>query len=118
MWALELSVRPHAFGGRRCIVKLSLSDQPEGMQHWWFVNDDGRAELCVEDPGFEVDLYLASTLPDMIYLYRGDLSLAAARTQGRLEVHGAAWARRALAHWLVPSPLAQVKSQRVTAQAA
>ena len=118
VWALELSVRPDAFGGRRCIVKLSLSDQPQGMRHWWFVNDDGRAELCVEDPGFEVDLYLAATLPDMIYLYRGDLSLAAARAQGRLEVHGAAWARRALPRWLVPSPLARVKSQRTTAQAA
>lgn len=118
MWALELCVKPDAFGGRRCVVKLSFTDQPEGMRHWWFINDDGRVELCVEEPGYEVDLYLATTLPDMIYVYRGDLSLAAARTQGRLEVHGAAWARRALSRWLAPTPLAQVKSQRATAQAA
>jgi len=118
MWALELCVKPDAFGGRRCVVKLSFTDQPEGVRHWWFVNDDGRVELCVEEPGYEVDLYLATTLPDMIYVYRGDLSLAAARAQGRLEVHGAAWARRALSRWLAPSALAQVKSQRATAQAA
>jgi DNA-binding HxlR family transcriptional regulator len=118
MWGLELGVRPDAFGARRCIVKLTLSDQPERARHWWFVNDGGRAELCIEDPGYEVDLYLAITLPDMIYLYRGDLSLARACAQGRLEVHGAAWARRALPRWLVPFPLAHVKSQRADAQAA
>ena len=81
-------------------MKLSFTDRLEGVRHWWFINDDGRVELCVEEPGYEVDLYLATTLSDMIYVYRGDLSLAAARTQGRLEVHGAAWARRALSRWL------------------
>lgn len=118
MWGLELGVKPDAFGARRCVVKLTFADQPEGTRHWWFVNDDGRAELCVEEPGYEVDLYLMTTLPDMIYVYRGDLSLARACAHGRLEVHGAAWARRALPRWLVPSRFAQVKSQRAGAQTA
>jgi DNA-binding HxlR family transcriptional regulator len=118
MWGLELCVKPEAFGARRSVVKLTFTDQPEGVRHWWFINDDGRVELCMEEPGCEVDLYLATTLADMIYLYRGDLSLTGALAQGRLEVHGATWARRALSRWLAPSPLAQVKSQRVTARAA
>jgi DNA-binding HxlR family transcriptional regulator len=118
MWGLELGVKPDAFEERRCVVKLTFTDQPEGTRHWWFVNDAGRVELCVEEPGYEVDLYLVTTLPDMIYVYRGDLSLARARTEGRLEVHGAAWARRALSRWLAASPLALVKSQRSSAQAA
>ncbi|HMN81806.1 MAG TPA: hypothetical protein PKA20_18045, partial [Burkholderiaceae bacterium] len=107
-----------AFGERRCVVKLTFDDQPEGARHWWFVNDGGRADLCIEEPGYEVDLYLAATLPDMIYVYRGDLSLADACAQGRIKVHGTAWARRALPRWLVPFPLAHVKSQRAEAQAA
>lgn len=79
---------------------------------------EGRFELCVEEPRFEVDLYLVTTVPDTIYIYRGDLSLARALAKGRLEAHGAAWARRALSRWLVPSPLAPVKSQRADAQPA
>lgn len=118
MWGLERTAKPEAFGARRCVVKLTFADQPEGSRHWWIVNEDSRAELCVTDPGFEVDLYLLTTLPDMIYIYRGDLPLARALDQGRLEAHGAAWARRALARWLALSPLAQVKSQRVDARAA
>jgi hypothetical protein len=118
IWGLELSVRPDAFGARRCVVRLTFTDQPEGARHWWFVNEGGRVELCVEEPGFEVDLYLAATLPVMIYIYRGDLPLARALDQGRLEVHGSAWARKALPRWLAPGPLARVASQRADAQAA
>jgi DNA-binding HxlR family transcriptional regulator len=118
MWGLELGVRPDAFGARRCVVKLTFSDQPEGTRHWWFINEHSRAELCVEEPGFEADLYLVTTLPNMIYIYRGDLPLARALERGRLEAHGAGWARRALSRWLAPSPLAPVKSQRADAQAA
>jgi hypothetical protein len=118
IWGLEAGVRPDAFGARRCVVRLSFTDQPAGARHWWFVNEGGRVELCVEDPGFEVDLYLSASLPDMIYVYRGDLPLARAIGQGRLEAHGAAWARKALPRWLAPGPLARVASQRADARAA
>ena len=78
IWALELHVVPQAFGARRCVVRMTFTDQPEATKHWWFVNEDGHVEICVQDPGFEVDLYLASTLRDMIYIYRGDLPMSRA----------------------------------------
>jgi len=118
LWGLELSVNPDAFGPRRCVVKLTFTDQPKRKQHFWCINQGGRAELCLKEPGFEVDLYLEASLPDMIYVYRGDLPLVRALAQGRLEVHGATWAQRALSRWLAPSPLTHVKSQRTSAQAA
>jgi DNA-binding HxlR family transcriptional regulator len=118
MWALELGVTPSAFGSRRCVVKLSFVDQAAHSRDWWFVNEDGEAALCVQDPGFDVDLYLLTTLPDMIYIYRGDLALSRALEQRRLKVHGLGWARRALPRWLAKSSLAHVKSQRPDSRAA
>jgi DNA-binding HxlR family transcriptional regulator len=118
IWSMERGVDAEAFGERRCVVMLTFTDQPRGRQHWWFINESGRVELCFEDFGFEVDLYLASTLREMIRIWRGDLSLARAVEQGLLEAHGAAWARRCLPRWLRGSPLAHVKTQRREAQAA
>lgn len=100
IWGLERSVRPDAFGSRNAVVRLTLTDQPRGARDWWFVHADERVELCLEDPGFETDLYLTTTLPDMIYIYRGDLSISRAIADGRLEAHGPAWARRALTRWI------------------
>jgi DNA-binding HxlR family transcriptional regulator len=115
IWALERSVNPNAFGADRAIVRLELTDQPANKRFWWFVNDGGAVELCLEEPGFETDLFLACTLPDMIYLVRGDLPLARALSSGRFDAHGDSGKRRALGSWLNLSPLAAVPSQRAAA---
>lgn len=118
LWALQRSVRPEAFGGRRAVVRLELADQPAKKRSWWFLSENDRTELCLEDPGFETDLYLTTTLPDLIYLWRGDLTLSRALEQGRLEAHGSAFARRALPRWFGVSTLAHVVPARADSRAA
>ena len=112
VWSIESSADPAAFGKRRCLIRLELTDQTDSKRFWWFLNDDGRCELCVEDPGGDVSLYLASTLPDAIRLIRGDISPAVATGSGRLEVLGEGWARKSLIDWLNLSPLSQIPSCR------
>jgi DNA-binding HxlR family transcriptional regulator len=118
IWAMEKGVRPAAFGARRTLVRIEFTDQPAKKRYWWFRNENGRSELCLDDPGGEVDLYLSATLRDMIYVWRGDLGLARALEQGRLEAHGTAAARRALPRWLAISTLAHLKSARGDERAA
>jgi len=112
LWSLERSVKADAFGTKQAVVRLQFSDQPSGKDLWWFVNNDGQCELCLEDPGFETTLYLACTLPDMIRIIRGDLPLTRALDTDRLEAIGAARARKRLAAWLNLSPLSSIESQR------
>ena len=112
IWSLERGVDPAAFGDSRAVVRLQLTDQPASKEYWWFVNEDGACELCLEDPGYEVDLYLACTLPDIIYIVRGDLPLTRALDSDRLEAIGPTAMRRRLADWFNLSPLAGIESQR------
>lgn len=112
IWALERSVRPDALAPGRAVVQLEFTDQPTGKKRWWFVNEDGRVELCLQDPGYEVDLYLAVTLPDMIYIWRGDLPLEQALASGRLDAHGPQRLRQRLRAWLGVSVLVHVASQQ------
>ena len=112
IWALERSVTADAFGAARSVVRVEFTDQPSAKRLWWFINQDGACELCLEDPGFDVDLYLACTLPDMIYIVRGDLPLARALDNGRLEAIGEASTRGRLGVWLNLGPITQVASQR------
>lgn len=110
IWSLERSVDAAAFGaGCTSLVQLQFTDQPAAKRTWWFLNRDGRCELCLDDPGVEVTLHLACTLPDMIYIVRGDLALGRAIDEGRIEVSGTARARRALRGWLNLGPLTRVR---------
>lgn len=112
VWSLESATDPNAFGDRRCLIRLELTDQIEAKRYWWFLNRNGQCELCVEDPGGDVNLYLACTLPDAIYIVRGDLTPAKAMDTQSLEVLGDGWAKEHLVSWLNLSPLTSIKSCR------
>lgn len=114
LWDMERTVRGDAFGGERTVVQLIFTDLSSKQSTWWFVNDQS-VELCVKDPGFEVDLYLSTAVPDMIYVWRGDLTLQRALKENRLKAHGASRLVRNLTSWLNLGPLAAVKSMRDTA---
>lgn len=112
LWAIERGARPEAFGPERTVVQLTFSDQIAKKRDWWFLNEAGRCELCLTAPDHDIDLFLEATLPDLIYVWRGDLPLARALDTGRLRAHGTVRAQRALSRWLAISPLAHVQSAR------
>ncbi len=114
VWSLERSANPLAFGKKRCLIRLELSDQIKAKRLWWFLNQKGHCELCVDDPGGDVNLYLACTLPDAIHIVRGDLSPEQAIDTQRLEVLGDGWASRAFTKWLNLGPITKVASRRAT----
>lgn len=115
IWGLEHCVDGAAFGPGRSVVELNFRDQPDHKANWWFLNEGGVTQLCVGDPGFGTDLYLSATLRDMIHVYRGDVTVAAALASGRLEAVGPRQMLRRLVAWLNLGPLAEVPLRRVAA---
>jgi DNA-binding HxlR family transcriptional regulator len=116
IWAMERSVKGAALGPGRRVVEVEFTDQPARRRCWWFLHDGGATQLCLENPGFEVDAYLSSSLPDMIRIVRGDLSIASALEQERLGVVGPGRTRRWLSAWLNLSPISAIRSQQATSQ--
>jgi DNA-binding HxlR family transcriptional regulator len=109
VWAMERGATHDAFGDRRTVIKLSFLDRSPGRRNYWFVIEGGKTELCVDEPGFGVDLYLTTSLPVMIRIWRGDMALTGAINDGQLDVHGPVWARRCLSRWLARSTYARIK---------
>lgn len=113
LWDMERTVAPAAFGDARTVVQLEFTDLRPPKRLWWFVNQPGvGAELCLNEPGFEVDLYLAATVADMIYVWRGDVPLRRALADERLTVHGPRRLVRRLADWLNLGPFAAIPPAR------
>lgn len=108
LWGIERSARADAFGGR-AVVRIEFTDQPAHKALWWYLCDDGRCQLCIDDPGGETDLYLAATVADLIRVYRGDVPLRRALSDGLVEAIGDYQALEALPVWLNLGVLATIR---------
>ena len=111
LWIVEKHANPQAFGQAQTIVELELIDQPAKKRHWWFVNSSGECHLCQEKPDHTSDLYIITSLKDMIHVWRGDVSVANAMDEGRFEAHGPTKLRNALSDWLVTSPFSRIPAR-------
>ena len=56
LWAMERGSQPGAFGKGRSVVQLTFRERSARWRHYWFVSENGATQLCIADPGFDVDL--------------------------------------------------------------
>jgi DNA-binding HxlR family transcriptional regulator len=106
VWNIRRRVDPNVFGSARVVVKFEFTDTPAGKRHWWVVNDRGTVDLCPTDPGFPVDIYIATDIRTMIAIWFGKLTLDAAVRADRIEVIGPRRLCDQLRSWLLLSPIA------------
>jgi hypothetical protein len=112
MWDMHRTVRPEHFPAHRVVVGFEFTDVPRNKRRWWLVSEGDAADLCVTDPGYDVDLLILADLRTMTAIWTGDVSLQAALNSGALEAHGPAELRRRLSAWLGLSAFAPIKDMR------
>ncbi|NIR32723.1 MAG: helix-turn-helix transcriptional regulator [Gammaproteobacteria bacterium] len=112
MWDIRRKVDPTRFPEGRTVVAFELTDAPRNKRHWWLVSEAREVDLCVSDPGFEVDLHVVTDVRTLTRLWLGELTLARAVDSGALELVGPAALRRRFRSWLGSSAFADVKPAR------
>jgi hypothetical protein len=107
MWDIRRNVHTDMLP-EQAVIFFEFPDAKKGMKRWWLVVAEGEVDLCLEDPGREVDITLVASLRTMTQIWMGDISLGQARDQGLLKVFGPSALVRSLGKWLGPSPFAHV----------
>jgi DNA-binding HxlR family transcriptional regulator len=80
----------------------------------WIVIDRGSPSVCITHPGFEPDLVVTTTTPDMAEVFQGYRTWADAVAAGTVRVDGPPRLARALPRWFLWSPFADVTHRRAT----
>ena len=109
MWDMRRCVRIEHLPGPQGMISFNFPDAKKGMKHWWLVVRDGDVELCLEDPGHEVDLTINTSLQTMTTIWVGGCTLGQARAKGLIQTLGTSQWVRSVGAWLGPSPFAHVK---------
>jgi hypothetical protein len=95
---------------QRSTIQFIFVDLAPQRRNWWLIVDSEHSvDLCSVDPGFDVDLYLATDLRTMTEIWMGFASIATTRDDGRLMITGSKTLEAALKSWLALSPFAKVE---------
>ena len=111
MWAIRRRIALDRLPEGRVVVQYDFKGIPptkRGYRIFWLILERKQVDLCVEDPGFEVDLYVDADLAAMTKVYLGDVSFANVLRAGDVRVSGRRELARAFPSWLLLSHFAKV----------
>ena len=108
MWDAHRRIDTSYFPEDRSVLRFEFVDYPSKLRLWWLVIADGEVDICLKDPGYEVTLYLQSTLKTMTQIWVGDLSVSKATRDKLLHLKGDATVKNSIASWIGCSLLAGI----------
>lgn len=114
MWFLRCGIDRQHFPPGRSVVHIEYSDRPRlsngtwWLDRWWLIVSEDEIDLCLQDPGFEVDLYVVTDLRTMTDVSMGDIAVREALRSRAIELHGSPLLTKGFERWLPRSSHAGV----------
>jgi DNA-binding HxlR family transcriptional regulator len=107
MWDMHRRIDTSAFPKKRTVLYFEFTGCPANVRRWWLVVVNGKVDICMKDPGQDVDLYLYTDMVTMAKIWMGDVAVTEAQQNKLLEVTGTSPLRRNLGKWLKLSVFAE-----------
>ncbi|WAC47965.1 winged helix-turn-helix transcriptional regulator [Asticcacaulis sp. SL142] len=87
MWNVRRKIDLRRFPDRRSVVQFIFPEQkPEHRNYWLIARPGCEVDLCVTDPGFEVDLFVESELKTLTRIYMGFAPMSESIKRGEMYV--------------------------------
>lgn len=109
MWDIKRRIDTSGFSKKRTVLYFQFSDYGMDLRSWWLVVNGKELDVCLKDPGHEVDLFLYSDLKTMTQIWMGDTKVNQALKTGSLELTGNSILRKSISKWLGRNIVADVK---------
>jgi DNA-binding HxlR family transcriptional regulator len=114
MWDIHQRLNIDTLPDKQTVVEVNLRNIPRSlptasrkMKRWWLVLSKPDVELCLTDPGYEVNLVINADLFSLTQVWMGELSLQQAIQNGDLSLLGPASLKHAFPRWLKLSVFAK-----------
>jgi DNA-binding HxlR family transcriptional regulator len=112
MWDIRRTINPNPMPPRRNTVQFIFNDRPPSERNFWLIVEPAtEVDLCLVDPGFDVDLYVSTDLRTMTEVWLGYMAIGAAAENGRLVLTGDSKLAGDLRSWLKLSVFAKLEKK-------
>ena len=111
MWDMRRNLDPTPLPPRRCTISFVFPELASAKRSWWLVVDNGKVDLCSTNPGFEIDLYVRSSLRSLTAVWMGLSTVAKEIAADQIELIGEKTIAQSMQQWLGLNPFAQEKSR-------
>jgi DNA-binding HxlR family transcriptional regulator len=78
----------------------------KNFKQWWLVCEGSEVDLCYEDPGKDVDIYVTASSKNLIEVWMGDMSLTKALQSDAIQLVGERHLIRSFPKWFTLSAAA------------
>lgn len=112
MWDMHRRMNCDRMPETRTVICFELSDQSPARRYRWIVGSTAGIELCITDPGFDVDLFVTTDTRTLILTWYGDIPLKQAIDDGTIDLHGPPGLCQAFPSWLQLNMLAGIPRQQ------
>ena len=109
MLYLQRSIRSDKLVGDETVIRFKFTDIKD-LSNWWLIARDKDVDVCVKDPGKDVDVYFTCPVKTMIDVWMGDLSYRKAVNSNKLKAVGPSALTRNIFTWMDVSIFADLPS--------
>lgn len=109
MLYLKRSIVPEKLVGKESVIRFRFNDI-DTYPDWWLVVSDSKTDLCVNDPGKDIDIYFTTSVKTMVGIWMGDNTYKKAIKDGDLKLTGNKILTRNVTTWMQNSVFTDIPS--------
>ena len=108
MWDMHRRILTQSLPDGQTVLSISFNDLDK-YKSWWLVIEGDDVDLCTEDTGKDVDLYVSTELRTMVEIWEGDTDLKKAIRDEAVIAVGDKALIRTMPDWFGLCPYAEVR---------
>ena len=112
---LRLSILPEKLPGNETVLKFKFQDI-EDNPDWWIIVSGSDVDICIKDPGKDVDIYFTTKVKTMSQVWMGQRTYKDAIQRNDMTIVGPSALTRNITSWLTCSPFSKLEDQSVFAE--
>ncbi len=110
MWDFHRTLKVDELPDGETVFSVQITNAAQ-QDKWWLLVNGETVDLCTEDPGQDVDLYITGALSDIVAVWMGDVTPKDAVAAGTVQLTGAKHLLSSAARWFPRSIYADVRPE-------